>query len=253
MTILIKNEADLIQTAQAFARSQIDPNAPSWEHDRRIGLETIKKAAKLGFTGIQVPVNHGGLGFSFSCKARILETFAGEDFGFALSLVNTHNVAEKLAREAPSRLITAYVPDLLAANKLGCTALTETGVGSDVATIKTSATKVSNGWLLQGEKAWIANATQADIIIVYAQTEPGSGTSGIAAFVVDAKRPGFIRESTFDAGGLHSIGAGAFRLDGYEVLPDEMLAPPGKAFKSVMSEINGARVYVAAMCCGMVD
>jgi alkylation response protein AidB-like acyl-CoA dehydrogenase len=139
MTILIKNEADLIQTAQAFARSQIDPNAPSWEHDRRIGLETIKKAAKLGFTGIQVPVNHGGLGFSFACKARILETFAGEDFGFALSLVNTHNVAEKLAREAPSRLITAYVPDLLAANKLGCTALTETGVGSDVAAIQTSA------------------------------------------------------------------------------------------------------------------
>ncbi len=104
-----------------------------------------------------------------------------------------------------------------------------------------------------GEKAWITNATIADVIIVYAQTEPGSGTSGIAAFVVDAKRPGFIRESAFDLGGLYSIGAGAFRLDGYEVLPDEMLAPPGKAFKSVMSEINGARVYVAAMCCGMVD
>ena len=253
MTILTKNEADLIQTAQGFARSQIAPNAPVWEHDRRIGLETIKKAAKLGFTGIQVPVNHGGLGFSFSCKARILEIFAGEDFGFALSLVNTHNVAEKLAREAPSRLITAYVPDILAANKLGCTALTETGAGSDVAAIQTSATKVSNGWLLQGEKAWITNATQADVIIVYAQTEAGSGTSGIAAFVVDAKKPGFIREPTFNVAGQHSIGAGGFRLEGYKVRPDEMLAPPEKAFKSVMSEINGARVYVAAMCCGMVD
>jgi alkylation response protein AidB-like acyl-CoA dehydrogenase len=106
---------------------------------------------------------------------------------------------------------------------------------------------------LQGEKAWITNATLADVIIVYAQTVAGSGTSGIAAFVVDAKRPGFIREPAFDVTGQHSIGAGGFRLDGYEVRPDEMLAPPGKAFKSAMGEINGARVYVAAMCCGMVD
>ncbi len=253
MTVLKKNEADLIRTAQEFARSQIAPNAPAWERNRRIGLETIKKAAKLGFTGIQVPVDQGGLGFPFSCKVRIMEIFAGEDFGFALSLVNTHNVAAKLAREAPSRLITAYIPDILAANKLGCTALTETGAGSDVAAIQTSATKVSGGWVLQGEKAWITNATQADVIIVYAQTEAGSGTPGIAAFVIDAKRPGFIREPNFDVAGQHSIGTGGFRLDGYEVLSDEMLAPPGKAFKSAMAEINGARVYVAAMCCGMVD
>ncbi|CAB1079280.1 Acyl-CoA dehydrogenase [Olavius algarvensis Delta 1 endosymbiont] len=253
MTVLIKNEADLIRTAREFARSQIAPNASAWERDRRIGLETLKKAAKLGFTGIQVPVDQGGLGFPFSCKARIMEIFAGEDFGFALSLVNTHNVAEKLAREAPSRLIMAYVPDILAANKLGCTALTETGAGSDVAAMQTSATRVSGGWILQGEKAWIANATRADVIIVYAQTEAGSGTSGIAAFVIDAKRPGFIREPNFDVVGQHSIGTGGFRLDGYEVPSDEMLAPPGKAFKSVIDEINGARVYVAAMCCGMVD
>ncbi|MDA3791362.1 MAG: acyl-CoA dehydrogenase, partial [Desulfobacula sp.] len=205
------------------------------------------------FTGIQVPVDHGGLGFSFSCKTRILEIFAGEDFGFAISLVNTHNVAEKLAREASSRLIKAYVPDILAANILGCTALTEAGAGSDVSAIQTLATKVPNGWLLHGEKTWIVNATLADVIIVYAQTEAGSGTSGIAAFVIDAKRSGFIREPAFHVAEQYSIGTGGFRLDGYEVLPDEMLAPPGMAFKSVMGEINGARVYVAAMCCGMVD
>ena len=253
MTVLKKNELDLIQTAQEFARSHIAPNALAWERDRRIGLETLKEAAKIGFTGIQVPVNQGGLGFSFSCKVRILESLASEDFGFTLSLVNTHNVAEKLAREAPSRLINEHVPDILAANKLGCTALTEAGAGSDVGAIQTSAKKVSNGWLLQGKKAWIANATMADVIIVYAQTAADSGTSGIAAFVVDAKRPGFIREQPFDVAGQHSIGTGAFRLEEYEARPDEMLAPPGKAFKSVINEINGARIYVAAMCCGMVD
>ncbi|TFH33542.1 MAG: acyl-CoA dehydrogenase [Deltaproteobacteria bacterium] len=253
MMDLPKNEADLIDMAHEFARTQIAPNAPAWELDRRIGLETMKEAAKMGFTGIQVPVNHGGLGFSFSCKVRVLEIMAGEDFGFAMSLVNTHNVAVKLAREAPSEIVLAYVPDILAANKLGCTALTEPGAGSDVGAIETSATKVSNGWLLQGEKAWITNATLADVIIVYAQTEAGSGTSGIAAFVVDATRPGFIREPRFDLAGQHSIGTGGFRLNGYVARPNEMLAPPGRAFKTVVGEINGARTYVAAMCCGMVD
>jgi len=253
MTVLPKTEADLIHMAQEFARTQIAPNAPTWELDRRIGLETIKEAAKMGFTGIQVPVGHGGLGFSFSCKVRVLEILAGADFGFAMSLVNTHNVAAKLAREAPPHLISAYVPELLAANRLGCTALTEPGAGSDFAAIQTSATKVSNGWLLKGEKAWITNATLADVIIVYAQTEAGSGASGIAAFVVDATRSGFTREPRFDLAGQHSIGTGGFRLNGYEARPDEMLAPPGQAFQSVMGEINGARTYVAAMCCGMVD
>jgi alkylation response protein AidB-like acyl-CoA dehydrogenase len=253
MTVLVKNETDLIHLAQEFARTQIAPNAPTWEQDRRMGLETIKEAAKMGFTGIQVPVDHGGLGFSFSCKVRVLEVLASEDFGFAMSLVNTHNVAEKLAREAPPHLISAYVPEILAAKRLGCTALTEPGAGSDVAAIQTSATKVSNGWRLQGEKTWITNATLADVIIVYAQTEIGSGTSGIAAFLVDATRSGIIRGPRFDLAGQHSIGTGGFRLNGYQARADEMLAPPGQAFKSVMSEINGARTYVAAMCCGMVD
>jgi len=82
MTVLKKSKADLIQTAQEFTRSQIALDAPAWGHDRHIRIETILKAAKLGFSGIHFPVSNGGLGSSFSCKPRILETFAGEDFGF---------------------------------------------------------------------------------------------------------------------------------------------------------------------------
>lgn len=253
MPVLTKDEANLVQAAKAFASDKIASHARIWARDRRIGLETLKSAAKLGFTGIQVPVEHGGLGYSFCCKARVLEIFAGEDFGFALSLANTHNVAEKMTREAPSRLTNAYVPDILAANILGCTALTENSTGSDVAAIQTVAKKVSDGWVLHGEKSWIANATLADVIIVYAQTQMGGGVSGLAAFVVDAGRPGFIRGSALDVAEQHSIGTGSFRLDGYEAKSEEMLVPPGRAFKSVMEELNGARVYVAAMCCGMVD
>jgi alkylation response protein AidB-like acyl-CoA dehydrogenase len=91
------------------------------------------------------------------------------------------------------------------------------------------------------------------VIVLYAQTKPGSGTGGIASFLVDASRPGFFRGPPIVLPGQHSTGAGGFRLDGYEARSEEMLAPPGEAFKGAMADINGARTYVAAMCCGMVD
>ncbi len=252
MTGLSGNEKGVIRRAEEFAATHVAPNAVRWERERRIGLEEIKEAARQGFTGIQVPAANGGLGLSFSCKVRVLQAVAGEDFGFAMSLVNTHNVAQKLAVTAHAGIVSEHVPPLLAADKLGCTALTEPGAGSDVGAITTTATRTGDGWELNGEKAWITNAALSDVIVVYAQTQPGSGTTGIAAFLVDAGRPGFDRSPPFDLAGQHSMGTGGFRLTNYIAASDEMLSPPGQAFKAVMAEINGARTYVAAMCCGMV-
>ena len=112
-----------------------------WERERRIGIEVIKQAGGLGLTGIEVPTEHGGLGFSFSCKIKIFEILAGADFGFSLSLVNSHNVAKKLAHEAPQTLISEHVPAILSASKMGCTVLTEPGTGSDLASIQTTRPK----------------------------------------------------------------------------------------------------------------
>jgi alkylation response protein AidB-like acyl-CoA dehydrogenase len=145
-----------------------------------------------------------------------------------------------------------YVPELAAGRLIGCTALTEPGAGSDFAAIAMRATRTADGWRIDGEKAWITNASDADVIVLYAQTEPGSGARGIAGFVVDARRPGFERMPAYALAGQHAIGAGGFRLDGYVAQPDEMLQPPGSAFKAAMVSINGARTYIAAMCCGMV-
>ncbi len=112
---------------------------------------------------------------------------------------------------------------------------------------------VSDGWRLDGSKTWIINAVHADVIVVYAQTQPGSGAAGIAAFVVDAHRRGLHRDPQTRMGALASMGAGDFRLDGYLCKGDELLSPAGEAFKDILRAINGARIYVAAMCCGMVD
>jgi len=88
------------------------------------------------------------------------------------------------------------VPELLAGRRLGCKALTEAGAGSDFGAICTRATRTPQGWRIDGEKAWITNATEADVIVLYAQTEAGSGGRGIACFVVDGQRDGFRRQTT---------------------------------------------------------
>jgi len=242
----------LFARAAHFARDVVAPRAPDWERARRVPRDAIEAAAALGLCGVETPLAHGGPGLPFTAKARLCELLAAADFAFAFSLVNTGNIANKLAREASPEVIARWVPPLLAGRAIGCTALTEPGAGSDFAAITTRATRVDGGWRLDGEKAWIANAAEADVAVVYVQTEPGSGARGVAGFVVEAARAGFVRRPAFQLAGQHAIGTGGFALDGYLATDAELLQPPGRAFKAAMASINGARTYVAAMACGMV-
>jgi alkylation response protein AidB-like acyl-CoA dehydrogenase len=249
-------EEALIARAATLAHTRITPLAPTWERERRIGREVLAEAVDLGLTRLQVPASHGGLDFSFQCKARVAEVLAAGDFGFCMSWINTQNVAALLARKAQPAVAARYVDDLVAGHRLGCTALTEPGAGSDFAAITTTATRLpataGGGWRIDGAKAWITNAAEADVVVLYAQTEPGSGGRGIAGFVVDGRRAGFIRQPGYALGGQHTIGTGGFTLEGYVASDDELLHPPGQAFKAALGSINGARTYIAAMCCGMV-
>ncbi|HOM13207.1 MAG TPA: acyl-CoA dehydrogenase family protein [Rubrivivax sp.] len=243
--------SQLLQRTAAFARGVVGPGAPRWEAERRIAREAIAEAAAIGLTGLEVPPALGGLGLGYRVKAQVAEILGAADFGFTMSLLNTHNAAAKLARDAAPELARRHVPELLAGRRLGCTALTEPGAGSDFGAIATSAVRTPAGWRLDGAKAWITNAAEAELIVLYAQTQAGSGARGIACFLVDAARPGFVREPAFALSGQHAIGAGGFRLEGYVAHDDELLQPPGRAFKSALVSINGARCCIAAMCNGM--
>lgn len=252
MSELQAREQSAVDAAHRFVAAQVKPNVRAWDHGLSDSAAVLPEAARAGLLGIEVPIEHGGLGLSFGCKRRVVEILAAADFGLAMSVVNTHNVANHLARAAAPNVASRYVPALLSGQRTGCTALTEPGAGSDFAAITTLARRVGDEWLIDGQKAWIVNATHADVMVVYAQTEPGSGAKGIAAFVVDGRREGVFRDARLESGAAPAIDAGGFRLQGYRAQADELLHPPGQAFKAALASINGARTYVAAMCCGMV-
>ena len=142
---------------------------------------------------------------------------------------------------------------MLTGEVIGCAGLSEPGVGSDFGGLEMTAERVPGGWKLNGAKAWITNAAVAGLSVVYAQTDKAQGYRGIACFAIEAERPGFQRDKPFELHGGHAIGVGGFRLVDY-IAPDEaLLHPPGAAFKAALAGINGARTYVAGMCCGMLQ
>ena len=123
-----------------------------------------------------------------------------------------HILSARLARAGTQALRERYLPPLLKAERIGAAALTEPQAGSDFAAIKTSARKVAGGWILNGEKAWIANGALADVIVTYAQTDPARRGRGIACFLVDGTRAGFERKAPYALMGGHAIGVGGFAI-----------------------------------------
>lgn len=267
MSVWSAREQALIDGAKEIATVLKSVPYKKWNATRDSSSKFFRLAAQKGLTGVEVPVESGGSGASFKCKALIAEILAGADFGFAMSIINTHNVANNIARSndtnapddtsasadtsASDAKRSALVSALLAADNIACTALTEPHAGSDFSAITTLAKPHGQGWRIDGEKSWIINASVADWVLTYVQTKPGAGAAGIAAFLIDANRPGFIRNEHFGSEAASSLGTSSFKLDAYIASPQELIHPAGLAFKRALHSINGARIYVAAMCCGM--
>ena len=240
---LEKNEFDLFLTKVIRFRDEaITPHVLEWENNRVFPSSALTQAAtELGLLGMEIETNSGGLGLTFEQKLRVLDEISETSMPFAFSLVNTHNVAARIARQGSDKHRELFLNDLITGTRFGSTALTEPSAGSDFGAIKTLATRTNGGWLLSGEKAWITNAAASDVIIIYAQTEKDAGA-----------QQGFSRTEPFALIGGHAIGTGGFRLDNYFCPDEDTLAPAGEGFLAALSSINEARTYVASMCCSMV-
>lgn len=243
--------AGFLDRVQRFAQGPVAAAVPDWTAEAAPGLGALRReAAALGLTGVTVPAAQGGQGHGFATLAAACETLAAVDFGVAMSLVNTQNVGLRLCLSAPDALRETYLPRLLSGEISACTALTEPGAGSDFAAITTRATRDGTTWRLSGEKTWIVNGRHAGLAVVFAQTAERGDARGIGGFLIDLDRPG-VRRYPLDSGFPQiAMGTGGFHLDAARA--EALLLPPGAAFKAILTEINAARTYVAAMCTAML-
>src|SRR5712671_204918 len=199
---LTTDERALLDSAARFRRDHVAPRAAGWERARQMARESLREAARLGLTGIEVPRVQGGHGAGFVAKALIAEELARSCMAFAFSLINTQNVAVRIAGAGSAAQIARYLAPLLAGELIGGTSLTEPHAGSDFPAISTTARRAGSGWVLDGEKAWLSNAAVAEVIIVFAKTDAALDSDGIAAFLIDARGAAAkLRQAAFGSSG----------------------------------------------------
>lgn len=243
---------ELIDRAVAFTRDHVAPHAQSWERDRVVPIETFRAAGAEGFCRLLVPREHGGLGLPFMEAMGVFEEISTACMAFAFSLTVQNNTALGVANAGSANQVARYLPGLISGETVASFLLTEPGTGSDAAAITTTATRDGDGWVIDGEKAWITNGAIANLLNVFAQTDVSQGWRGIATFLVEADNPGVERLPAYELMAGHAMGTGGFKFTGCRVDGDALYRGPGVGFKEAMRGINVARAGVGAMCCGML-
>jgi alkylation response protein AidB-like acyl-CoA dehydrogenase len=213
----------------------------------------LREAINAGIGSIRIGAEHGGLGLDYLSTGGVLRVLASADFPFAFSLAVHSAVAGSIAEHGSPTQIARYLSSVQSGELILSVCITEPSAGSDAAAMRTTATPDKGGWRISGSKAWITNATSADLFLVYAQTAPEAGPAGIAAFLIERDCPGLSITAAYDLIGCHSMGLACVELAGC-IVPDEALfARPGEGFKRATSGIDVARTLVSAMCCGMME
>ena len=239
--------------AEEFVRAKILPRAPIWEKSRSMATVEIREAIGAGIGSIRIDAAHGGLGLDYSSMGSVLRILASADFPFAFSLAVHAAVAGSLAEYGSPAQLDRYLRRIQTGEIILAVCITEPSAGSDAAAMQTTARIDEGGWRINGSKAWITNASSADLFLVYARTDTGAGPSGIASFLVERRSPGLSVTAAYDLVGCHSMGLAGVEFVDCLVPHDALFARPGEGFKRAMSGIDVARTLVSAMACGIIE
>jgi alkylation response protein AidB-like acyl-CoA dehydrogenase len=247
-------ERSFVTVAVRFANDMIAPIAESLEREKSaLPASVVAEWIRLGLNGMQVSPGRGGAGASFFAKVAVAEAIARACFPCAFALINMQGAVTRIEHEGTAEQIARYLPGLMKGSLICAPSLSEPEAGSDFGAIRTLATKVPGGWEISGEKAWVTNGAIANLLVMYAQTEPGAGGKGIASFIVDLQSTGIEKFPPYELVGGAAIGACGVRLQRVRVADRDLFAPPGQAFKRALHSISAARVYVSAMACAVVE
>jgi alkylation response protein AidB-like acyl-CoA dehydrogenase len=248
---LTEEQAMIRAAAKDFAEKEIAPLAKELNRNNTFPVELIKKMGKLGFLGLILPTKYGGGGASYISYCVFLEEIARADMGTAATASAHQSLcAHSIDHWGTEEQKQKYLPRLCSGEILGFMASTEPDAGSDVAGIQTMATPQGDGWLLNGNKMWITNGSYGGVGIVIAQTQKGSGSRGLTAFLLEKNTPGFTSKAIHNKLGLHSSDTAELAFDNCRIPKDNLLGPVGKGMSVALSAFDCARLGVAARSVG---
>jgi alkylation response protein AidB-like acyl-CoA dehydrogenase len=235
--------------AAGFARDEMEPHAREWDEKSIFPVETLRKAAELGFAGIYVREEVGGSGLTRLDAALIFEELAKGCTSTA-AYISIHNmVGWMIDRFGSDELRQRYVPDLCTMARFGSYCLTEPGSGSDAASLRTRAVREGDHYVLNGSKAFISGGGAADIYIVMARTG-GEGAGGVSCFVVEKGTPGLSFGAQEIKLGWKSQPTAQVNFTDCRIPAGNRIGEEGEGFKFAMAGLDGGRLNIGACSLG---
>jgi len=242
--------AEVQKLARDFAEKEIAPTAAKDDKKHAFRKDLVAKMGDLGFFGCLVSEDDGGNGLGFLAYALISEEIARIHSAIRVSLNMQAGPAVTIAEFGSEEQKKKFLPALLSGKVVGCFAITEPDTGSDVASMKTTATRNGDGYLLNGTKIWITNATVADAGIIFAYTDRSQKHRGMSAFYVDLNQLGVSRRE-LDKLGTHASPTGELAFENFRVPRERLIGQEGDGFNICMRHLSHTRLGCAAGAVGL--
>jgi len=247
--------ADAIrETTERFAREKIAPVAAEIDEKDEFPRALWPQMGELGLHGITVEEEWGGLGLGYLEHVIAQEEVARASASVGLSYGAHSNLCiNQIRRWGTEEQKRKYLPKLIGGEHVGALAMSEAGAGSDVVGMKMRAEKSGNGYRLNGTKFWITNGAYADVVVVYAKTEPEAGAKGISTFIVEKGTQGFSVGQKIDKLGMRGSPTNELVFDDCFVPADALMGPENGGVKVLMSGLDYERTVLAGIQLGIMQ
>ncbi|KAK4227540.1 hypothetical protein QBC38DRAFT_190787 [Podospora fimiseda] len=248
--------AELRERVQEFTRREMTEEvASNTDKTNNFPHEMWAKLGDAGLLGITADEEVGGLGMGYQAHCIVMEELSRASGSIALSYAaHSQLCVNQLQLNGNDAQKQKYLPDLIAGTKVGALAMSESGSGSDVVSMRTRATEVDGGYVLTGSKMWITNGPDADVIVVYAKTDPQGGSKGITAFIVEPKSsPGFTCLRKLDKMGMRGSNTGELVFDNVFVPKENVLGQINGGVRVLMEGLDLERLVLSAGPLGLMQ
>ena len=241
-------EIDAIRsTVRRWAQERLAPLAQEIDQSNAMPRELWAEMGALGMHGITVPEAEGGLGLGYLAHAVAVEEVSRASASVGLSYGAHSNLCvNQIARWGNAEQRQQYLPPLISGAHVGSLAMSESGAGSDVVSMKLRAEKRNDRFVLNGSKMWITNAPDANTLVVYAKSDPDAGPRGITAFLIERDMVGFSTGQKLDKLGMRGSNTAELIFDDCEVPFENVLGEEGQGVNVLMSGLDYERVVLAA-------
>ena len=246
---------ELRQMVQEFAKKEIPESvAAHTDKTNEFPNSMWKKFGSAGLLGITADESCGGMGMGYQAHAIVMEEISRASGSIGLSYAaHSQLCVNQFQLNGTKEQKAKYLPGLISGDKIGALAMSESGAGSDVVSMKTTAKEHKGGYLLNGTKMWITNGPDADYIIVYAKTAPDAGSKGITAFIVETKTDGFSVSRKLDKMGMRGSNTGELVFEDVFVPKENVLGAVNRGVKVLMEGLDIERLVLSAGPLGLMQ